>query len=242
MIEKTLIEIDKLNKQIVSLRPLKKNLLKRLKEYYKIGITYSSNAIEGNTLTECETKIVLEEGITIAGKPLKHHLEAVGHADAFEYLYKLLKKPSIQENDIKKLHKIFYQKIDEKNAGKYRKIQVYITGSHYLPPKPQELPSLMKELIKWYQSQTNHPVITAALLHQKFVIIHPFVDGNGRVARLLMNLHLMKNQFPPTVIPPVLRAEYIAFLEKSHQDTTPFVEFIANCVKNSQLELIRLLT
>jgi Fic family protein len=239
-LQNILSEIDKIQEQIAQLKPLSKRQLKELRNYYKIGITYSSNAIEGNTLTEIETKVVIEEGITISGKPLKHHLEAIGHSLAYDYLYSLLKQEVLTENDIKKLHKLFYQKIDEKNAGKYRKVQVYITGSAHIPPKPQDLPRLMSELVEWYRCSTEHPVVTAALLHQKFVVVHPFIDGNGRVARLLMNLHLLKHHFPVTIIPPIYRAEYIALIEKSHNDNQPFIEFIANCVKQAQLEYLRL--
>lgn len=240
-LSKILTEIDKTQQQIAGLKPLSQRQIKELRNYYKIGITYTSNALEGNTLTESETKVVIEEGITISGKPLKHHLEAIGHAAAYDYIYKLINKKDLSETDIKKLHKLFYQKIDEKNAGKYRKIQVYITGSEHIPPKPKEVPELMANLIKWYNSSNEHPVVTAALLHQKLAVIHPFVDGNGRVARLLMNLHLIKNQFPVTIIPPLYRSEYIALLEKSHHDVEPFIEFIANCVKQAQLEYFRLI-
>ncbi|MEJ5265411.1 MAG: Fic family protein [Bacteroidales bacterium] len=242
MLEKIINDIDRLQQQIEGFKPLSKRQLQDLRQYYRIGITYTSNAIEGNTLTESETKVVIEEGIAIAGKPLKHHLEAVGHAMAFDHVYRLIKKQTITENDIKKLHRLFYQKIDAEQAGKYRKTQVYITGSQYLPPKPNEVPILMKDLIKWYNEEKQHPVVTAALLHQKFVVIHPFIDGNGRIGRLLMNLHLLKNKLPVTIIPPVLRAEYIAMLEKSHVNAQPFIEFIANCVKQAQLEYLRLLT
>lgn len=235
-------DIDELQKQMTSVRPLTRGQLKQLRDYYRIGITYSSNAMEGNTLTESETKVVIEEGITISGKPLKHHLEAIGHASAFDYVYTLIRKNELKESDIKKLHRLFYQKIDEKNAGRYRKVRVYITGSQFIPPRPDELPQKMKELMKWYLQVSDHPVVVAALLHQKLVVIHPFVDGNGRIGRLLMNLHLLKNNFPVTIIPPVLRAEYIAMLEKSHKDNEPFIRFIAGCVKQAQLEYIRLLT
>lgn len=235
-------EVDDLQRQVASQRPLSKSQLKQLRDYYRIGVTYSSNALEGNTLTESETKLVIEEGITVSGKPLKHHLEAIGHASAFDYVYTLIRRNELKESDIKKLHRLFYQKIDEKNAGKYRKVQVYVTGSQFLPPKPDEVPFKMKEMIKWYSQVNDHPVSVAALLHQKFVVIHPFVDGNGRIGRLLMNLHLLKKGFPVTVIPPVLRAEYIGMLEKSHRDVEPFIRFIAGCVKQAQLEYIRLLT
>src|ERR1700719_2059106 len=129
-------EIDSLRDEINSYRPLSPELAKQLKEYYKIGLTYSSNALEGNTLTESETKIVLEEGITISGKPLKDHLEAVGHAEAYDFLYTLVDDKTVQEKEIQKLHQLFYFRIDEKQAGKYRSTKAVITGSKYPLPKP----------------------------------------------------------------------------------------------------------
>jgi len=129
-------EIDSLQKEINSYRPLGSNLLKQIREYYKIGLTYSSNALEGNTLSESETKIILEEGITIGGKPIKDHFEAVGHAEAYDFLFTIFQNKSIQEKDIKEIHKLIYYRIDEKNAGKYRKNKAVITGSKYPLPKP----------------------------------------------------------------------------------------------------------
>jgi Fic family protein len=238
---KILNEIDKLQTQIKEIRPLSEKQLADLRQYYRIGLTYSSNALEGNSLTETETKVVLEDGITIGGKPLKHHLEAAGHSKAYGFLYELLKNDFLTENDIKKLHKLFYELIEPEKAGIYRTEQVFISGSRYKPPKPQEVSGLMKKLEEKYMKiQEKHPVEIAALLHKDFVFIHPFVDGNGRVARLIMNFVLMKNQFPVTIIPPVLRAEYIAALEKAHTNDNDFIEFIANCIKQSQLEYLRL--
>ncbi len=237
-------EIDTFQKEINSFRPLSDNILKQLKEYYKIGLTYTSNALEGNSLTETETKIVLEDGITIGGKPVRDFYEAMGHAQAYDLIYEIAKnKKSFNEEDIKQLHKLFYYRIDEKNAGAYRKEKVIITGSKYACPNPSEIPNLMKKLIKNLSREKGklHPVEFAAQAHKEFVFIHPFVDGNGRVARLLMNLALLQADFVIAIIPPVLRVEYIQALENARVDDKPFMNFIAGRVKETQKDYLRLL-
>lgn len=139
-------EIDKLQKEINAKRPLDRHILQQIKEYYRIGLTYSSNALEGNSLTESETKIVLEEGITIGGKPLKHHFEAAGHSDAFDFMFQLSGKKAITVPNIIKIHRLFYDRIDRKNPGKYRKVKAFITGSKYPLPFPEDIKYLMSQL------------------------------------------------------------------------------------------------
>lgn len=235
-------EIDALQKEINSYRPLSPEFLKQVKEYYKIGLTFSSNALEGNTLTESETKIVLEEGITIGGKPLKDHFEAIGHAEAYDFLYTLVNSETVQEKDIQQLHQLFYFRIDEKNAGKYRSSKAILTGSKYPLPKPGDLPLLMKELIPRIVKfrRENHPVKAAALAHKEFVFIHPFIDGNGRTARLLMNLILLQEGYPISIIPPIARSEYIDSLEQAHINDHNYINFIARMVRETQKDHLRL--
>lgn len=235
-------EIDALQQEINSYRPLSTDFLKQIREYYKIGLTYSSNALEGNTLTESETKIVLEEGITIGGKPLKDHFEAIGHAEAYNFLYTLVNNSMVREEDIQQLHQLFYYRIDEKNAGKYRRSKAIITGSKYPLPKPEEIALLMKKLIPHIDKfrKNNHPVKAAALAHKEFVFIHPFIDGNGRTARLLMNLILLQSQYTIAVIPPITRREYIDALELAHTNDQDFITFIARMVKETQKDYLRL--
>ncbi|MCP4133668.1 MAG: Fic family protein [bacterium] len=237
-----LTQVDDLQKEINSLRPLDKHLVKQVKEYFRIGLTYSSNALEGNSLTETETKIIIEDGITIGGKPLKDHYEAVGHSESFDLIYRLAKKEPISENAIKKLHKLFYYRIDSKNAGKYRKNRAFISGSKYPLPLPEKLPDLMKEFVENLPSWKDryHPVEYAALAHKEFVFIHPFIDGNGRVSRLLTNLILLQEGYTIVIIPPVLRQEYIAALEKAHTSEKDFIQFIAGMVKETQKDYLRL--
>jgi Fic family protein len=198
--------------------------------------------LEGNTLTETETKIVLEEGITIGGKPLSDHLEALGHSQAYDFLYEIIENRQITETIIKKLHRLFYYRINDEHAGQYRSVQVYITGSKYPLPKPEMLAQLMSDFIQKYQNidGQEHPVRIAALMHKDFAYLHPFIDGNGRVARLLMNLVLLQHGYTIALIPPLLRAEYSQALEKGRDDDSLFLALIAQVVKESQKDFIRL--
>jgi Fic family protein len=234
-------EIDLLQQAINALG-LDEYARAQIKEYFRIGLTYTSNALEGNTLTESETKIVLEEGITIGGKPLKDHFEAVGHSQAYDFMYACATKKLFTEDDIKRFHHLFYYRIDEQAAGLYRNVQVYLTGSKYPLPKPQEVPSLMHEFISHCETLINqeHPVVAAIRAHKEFVYIHPFIDGNGRVARLLMNLILLQYGYTIAIIPPMMRADYIRCLEVGHQDDMQFVELLARMIKESQKDYLRL--
>lgn len=237
-------EAEQLQKEINAMRPLSKHALKQLKEYYRIGLTYSSNALEGNSLTESETKIVLEDGITIGGKPLKDHFEAIGHSEAFDLLYKLARQQTITERHILDLHKLFYFRIDTKQAGHYRKVGVVITGSTLELPRPQEIKKNMESFIAEAGARrtATHPIECAALLHIRLVSIHPFIDGNGRTARLLMNLALMQAGYPITIIPPVVRPEYIDALKATNTgDNQPFINLLSSMVCESQRDYIRLL-
>ena len=237
-------KIDELNDRINAHRPIDKRLLKQIKEYFRIGFAYSSNALEGNSLTETETKIVIEDGITIGGKPVRDHFEALGHSEAYDLLYDLAKGKDITEANIKALHRLFYYRIDEKQAGKYRKHKVIITGTDFIPPAPERIPDLMKiftDKIPEYRKKF-HPVEFAAIIHKELVMIHPFIDGNGRAARLLMNLALLQAGYPIAVIPPVLRREYLNSLNMIHQGKEkPFISLIAGVCYESSKEYLRLL-
>lgn len=206
-------------------------------------MTYTSNALEGNSLTESETKVVIEDGLTIEGKPLRDHYEAVGHAKAYDYVYQITEKEGLAEEDILNLHRLFYQQIDAEKAGHYRNVKVYISGSRYAVAAVSKIPTEMQKLVKWYNANEKnlHPIELAATLHQRFVFIHPFVDGNGRVARLLMNLALLRNGFTIAIIPAILRHEYIYSLETAHTRPEVFTDFIADRVIATQLDLLRLM-
>jgi Fic family protein len=224
-------KIDALKAKIDAYRPLDAHMLKQVREYFRIGMAYSSNALEGNSLTETETKIVIEDGITIGGKPVRDHLEALGHQD-------------ITEANVKELRRLFYYRIDAKRAGKYRKRRVIITGTDFIPPAPERIPGLMESFIAGLPTTRakRHPVEFAAIIHKELVTVHPFIDGNGRAARLLMNLALLQAGYPVAIIPPILRGEYLDTLDKTHKgDNEPFISFIAGVCYESAKEYLRLL-
>ena len=232
---------DKINNH----RPLSENALRQIKEYFKISFTYTSNAIEGNTLSLSETKIVIEDGITIGGKPVKDHLETLGGACAYDLLFDLSKKLDITESDILDIHKMLYKKIDDEKAGKYRNCNVIITGSEFELPKFEEVPNLMKQFVLSIPDKKSklHPVEFAAWLHERLVSIHPFVDGNGRCARLLMNLALLQAGYNIVSIPPVVRNDYICALQEAqlNNNMIPFVNFISEMVLESQKEYLKII-
>jgi Fic family protein len=244
--ENRLKRIDELKARIDKFRASDKSLLKQIREYFRIGLTYSSNALEGNSLTETETKVVIEDGITIGGKPVRDHYEAIGHSEAYDLLYRIARKKEISEKHIKDLHRVFFFRIDPKNARKYRKQRVLITGTEFLPPSPDKVPSLMASFAQEIPGLRKkvHPVHFAASLHRELVTLHPFMDGNGRTARLLMNLALLQDGYPIAIIPPVLRTQYLNALKKSQsrpRDDKPFFDFIASVCYESAKEYLRLL-
>ena len=186
----------------------------QLYKWLKSELTYTSNNIEGNTLTRKETRLVIEEDITSSSKPFVHYQEAVNHAKAFDYIIDILKsKTAISENIVLDIHKKLLSGIDDYNAGFYRNCPVRISGSQVILPNPMKVPDLMKEFWGKYKSSTKIEDIIK--LHLDFVSIHPFSDGNGRCARLLMNLLLMQNGFCPIIIRPRDRKRYINSIEKA---------------------------
>jgi len=236
-------KIDKLQDSINKLRPLKREELDQLRAYYKIVLTYSSNALDGNFLTETETKIVIEDGIAIGGSSIRDHLEAIGHAEAYNLLYEFLDS-EITEACITEFHRLFYQKIDADNAGIYRTVRAPISGASKMFPIPKIVPALMESLPEKLEiiKKVKHPIVYAALAHYHLTEIQPFIDGNGRTARLLMNLCLMKDGYPITIIPPVLRRDYLEALQEANTgDPEPFIGFIAHRVYEAQKEYLRLL-
>jgi len=237
-------EIDNLKKEIDSYHPFSKQLLNELQQFYRIGFTYTSNALEGNSLTESETKVIIEDGLTISGKTIREHSEVLGHSEAYTYINTLTKHKTITEANILELHRLFYYRIDVKKAGKYRKQQVFISGTDYLPPNYKEIPDLMKEFVLGIPElrETLHPVDLAAKLHERIATIHPFIDGNGRTARLVMNLFLLQNGYPIVIIPPILRNDYIASIRLANTGNTElFFTFISHVEYESSKDYLRLL-
>jgi Fic family protein len=204
--------------QINQFRPLPPALVKNLEEWFLIELTYTSNAIEGNTLTRKETAAVVEKGLTIGGKSLTEHLEATNHAKALTDIMALArsKTSDLSENDILTIHNTILRGIDDYNAGHYRSIPVRISGSAVVLPNPKRVPDHMQNFITEITSNPDiHPVELAAKAHYQLVTIHPFVDGNGRTARLLMNLILLQHGYPPALIRKRDRLKYISALEKA---------------------------
>ena len=237
--------IDEKKIVIDKIRPFEGHYLKQIREYYRIGLTWTSNALEGNTLNETETKILLEDGLTIGGKPLRDIYEAVGHSAAYNFMFELINHKYIDCAAITEMHRLFYRAIDEKNAGIWRDTKIFVTGSDYVFPEPEKIGKEIDIFEDWVRSERKkyHPVKFAALLHLKFVTIHPFVDGNGRVSRLLMNLALIQDGYMIAVIPPILRYEYMTAIQKYQKtgNDKEFCELIAEQVHESQKEIIRLL-
>lgn len=235
-------KIDLFQREINALRPMEGGMLEQIKDYYRVGLTWTSNALEGNSLTESETKVLLEDGLTVGGKPLRDVFEAVDHAKAYDFMFSQLRDHSIKEQAVLKMHELFYQNIEPGYAGRYRDIRVLITGSRYPVAAPEKIQKEMDRLFEWARKERDgyHPVEFAAQLHKRFVFIHPFKDGNGRVARLLMNLALIQDGYLPVIVPPVLRQDYVSLLERAHREDGDFVEFIAEREYESQKEILRL--
>jgi len=235
-IQKLLEEkLQKLNK----LRPISVVLLTKLRERFEIEMTYNSNAIEGNTLTLKETYWVIQEGITVKGKPLKDHLEAKNHKEALEFLYDSINSQgtnTISENLIKNLHSLVIQDINKEIAGQYRIRDVFITGTHHKPTSAINVPPQMNDLIKWGRDNYKKMNIVefSAIFHHKLVHIHPFEDGNGRTGRLVMNIFLMQYGFPLVIIQKNDRKKYyrvLAIADTGHYK--PLVNFVGQAVLRS---------
>lgn len=232
-------EIDTKKNLLDSKRSLDKAATLNLKKYFDVELTYNSNAIEGNTLTITETKVILEDGLTIGkGKSLKEHLEVINHKEAIDYIDDIVCKDlDISERVIKDLHYLILKSIDNKNAGEYRQTNVLISGSKHRPVEHYLVKERMVELVEWYKNNKDkkHPIELAAEFHFRYVYIHPFIAGNGRTARLLMNLILMRNGYPVTVIRTEDRDEYMKALEEASVkgNLDDFIKIVAEAVDKS---------
>ena len=193
-LKKRIKEIDRLKKELNAFRNLDSF---RIAEALELEYTYHSNKIEGNTLTLQETELVVNHGLTISGKSMREHLEAINHSDAIAFVREMVKeKKPINERMVLQLHTLVLRGIDRENAGRYRQVQVRISGSTHIPPDVWQVPIKMEELFSWYHEHLNmHPVLLAAEMHERLVSIHPFIDGNGRTSRLLMNLILLQHGY-----------------------------------------------
>jgi len=229
--------IDKKKQLLDSKKPFPKFTMKSLRKKIELDWIYHSNAIEGNTLTIYETKVVLE-GITVGGKTMREHLEVINHRDAISFVEEIVKNEErLSQWQIKNLHRLVLKGIIDEYAGIYRDQQVLISGATHTPPAAYLLNEEMEDLIKWYETKGSmlHPIERAALLHSIFVGIHPFIDGNGRTARLLLNLELMKAGYPPVILKVENRLAYYEALDKAIAKNEPsdFIQIVANAVEES---------
>ena len=234
-------ECDTLKARLSEMRPLPADALKKIEDALAIEYTYESNRIEGNTLTLQETELVVNEGVTISGKSMREHLEAINHAEAIDYIKDFAKSGiGISERTIKEIHALVLHGINRENAGRYRSVPVMISGSRHTPPQPYLIGKQMEDFILHFrelEAQKAHPVLIAAYLHDELVRIHPFIDGNGRTSRLLMNLHLLRNGYTIVNLKGSNedKISYYKALETSHVDDNPkeFQKLVAEAEKAS---------
>jgi len=226
----------------------KNEFKKSLGDCFKLKCIYGSGSIEGNTLGLTDIRILLEDGITVEGKPVKDYYLASGHAQAYDYMLSLAttEQFDISEDTIRKLHYLYYHRVDHEKAGQYRNTPANLAASDYLPPVPEDLAHLMGHFINQIQSSRMllHPIEYAALCHKRLLDIYPFESGNGIVARLLLNLILINEGYGMAVIAPKHQDEYLNGLYmsriKNNPDIDPLVKLVAELVVDSQIEYCKL--
>lgn len=237
-----LLEVTQLKEELDKQKPLPTIPIQKLQQDFLIKSTYHSNAIEGNTLTVHETKAILEDGITVIGKSFREHLEATNHRDAILFVEDSVHEP-INERSIKDIHQLVLRGIDMQNAGIYRMHAVVITGASHDVTPSFKINDQMESMMDWYNTVNDlHPIEKACILHSKFVNIHPFIDGNGRTARLLMNLELLRNGYLPAIIHVEERQAYYEALDIAamKKDYTKFVQLVAEREKEQLLRYLSL--
>ncbi|CEN33575.1 Fic family protein [Capnocytophaga cynodegmi] len=237
-------EIDNLKNRLNELRALQSEKVVKALE---IEYTYESNKIEGNTLTLQETALVIEKGLTIGGKTLNEHLEAVNHTHAIDFIKEIAKgNEPITERLITEIHALILKGIDNSNAGRYRNVPVLISGAKHVPPQPYAVPLEMEKLMQWYNDNkdTLHPIELASEMHERLVTIHPFIDGNGRTSRLLMNLILLRWGYPIAILKgdTESRLKYYGTLETAQieNDKRPFIDLIADNIRQTIERIIKI--
>lgn len=242
-------QADTLKAQLKQARPLNTEALQKIQQALEIEYTYESNRIEGNTLSLQETAMIVNEGITLSGKSMREHLEAINHAQAVEFIKEIARNDiEISERTIKEIHAIILHGINKEQAGKYRDVPVMIVGSKHLPPQPYLIQPQMEQFIREYQQmeQDNvHPILIAAFLHYQLVKLHPFIDGNGRTSRLLMNLYLISKAYTLVSLKGDNEAKQIYYtaLEQNHTENKnePFNLLVAQSVVNSLTDYLKII-
>lgn len=241
-----LSSIEGKKRELDKIRPLPPSIVKKLNEQFIIEWTYNSNAIEGNTLSLQETELVINRGLTIGNKSLKEHFEAINHKECIELIEKFVeKKDELSTDFIKKIHKSILKNIDDSQAGVYRNTNVRILGAVHIPPNAGKIKGLMDEFLVWYYENKHTMSVPelAAWVQYRFVWIHPFIDGNGRTARLLMNLVLLQNGYPPAVILNLDRQKYYRVLRQADMDKPKeFLNFIGRSIERSLVIYLNSLT
>jgi Fic family protein len=239
-IEDKLHVLDELKLRWKDAKPLNATQLSKMKEFFNVEYTYESNRIEGNTMTLQETHLVINEGLTIAGKSMREHLEAVNHNDAIQFIDELsFNKEPFSKRSLMEIHYLVLKGIDRENAGRFRTVPVRISGSEHIPPQPYMLEKLMEDYFFHFQKQKHilHPVLLAAEMHERLVSIHPFVDGNGRTSRLVMNMLLLKNGYTIANLKGDYdsRMTYYKALEnvQVNNNPEPFYNLVIDTVTNS---------
>jgi Fic family protein len=244
-------QLDQLKLGLDSFRPLDPVQASKLRENFDTEYTFHSNKIEGNTLTLGETYLVVNKGLTIAGKSLREHTEAINHTEAIDFIRDLAtREQDLTPANLRQIHALILHGIDRENAGRYRGVPVTITGSRHEPPQPYLIDKLMEDMFVFYEANkaTLHPVQLAAEMHEKLVTIHPFIDGNGRTARLVMNLLLLRAGFPITILSGETseRLSYYRALEAAQtsapQDNRESLRFIAEAVRRGLLRYLELVS
>ncbi|GHV08823.1 cell division protein Fic [Spirochaetia bacterium] len=231
--------IEGKKRELDKFRPFPPEIVRKLNEQFMLEWTYNSNAIEGNTLTLRETELVINRGLTIGNKTLKEHFEAINHKEGIQYLYEFIeKKMELEEKVILEIHRLILKNIDDSEAGAYRKTNVMILRAVHLPPSSVKVPGLMQEFMEWYyHNEGKMPAAElAAWVHHKLVYIHPFIDGNGRTARLIMNLILLQYGYPPAVILNMDRKKYYRVLKEADRERyNNYFDFIGRSIERSLL-------
>lgn len=242
---KIIEEIEQLKAELDKFRSLDNDTIR---DALAIEYTYESNRIEGNTLTLRETDLVINKGLTVGGKSMREHLEAINHKDAIDYIKEIAQSTiELSEKVVKDIHALILRGIDKEKAGTYRRVPVMISGARHIPPQPYLIEKLMEEYFEFYETHKNtlHPVILSAEMHERLVSIHPFIDGNGRTSRLVMNLLLIRNGYPIANIKgdTESRLQYYEALEavQMEDDKSSFIQFILLEVKKSLEHYLKLL-
>ena len=237
--------IDAYKKKIDAYRPFGPELLPSIQAYYRVGLTYTSNALEGVSYSESETKVLLEDGLTVGGKHLRDALAVVGHAKAYDHMFSLLHKHKIDIQDLVDMHALLADGLERGEAGKYRDKQIFVTGTSYVFPAPADVPERMQAFQEWMDDERGklHPVVFAAQVHNNFLNIHPFGDGNGRIGRLAMNTALIQEGYLPVIIPPILRPEYMDAIKEAQmfKNDAVFQAFVELCEIEVQKEMLPML-